>query len=292
MTDDAALDVLRAAAPANADTLDDLRDRLSLASAIPLVPFVGAGLSQPMGFPLWRGFLEGLAGECGAAEETRGLLDAGEFESAAEAVELALSPELFHRRLAQRFGKRKSAGCALRGPMLALPSLPVGPVVTTNFDSLLERVFEESGRPLRVCAGAQVDAIREAIADNQPILLKLHGSAEERTNRILTRAEYERHYGTGDPGNLRAQLAGIFQGRRLLFLQLGQGSDDGRASRTFGAESGAKPFRDRGAPAGGRGFSCQAARVGESRHPAGLVSGGEARPDRALFAVDGIASSG
>ena len=46
--------------PSNQDFLDDLKDRLTVAQPIPLVPFVGAGLSMPMGFPSWRSFLTGL----------------------------------------------------------------------------------------------------------------------------------------------------------------------------------------------------------------------------------------
>ena len=61
---DEALRILREAWASNGDYLDDLKDRLTGSQPIPLVPFVGVGLSMPMGFPSWDGFLTRLAAEC------------------------------------------------------------------------------------------------------------------------------------------------------------------------------------------------------------------------------------
>jgi len=61
---DEALQILREAWASNGDYLDDLKERLTGSQPIPLVPFVGAGLSMPLGFPSWDGFLTRLAAEC------------------------------------------------------------------------------------------------------------------------------------------------------------------------------------------------------------------------------------
>ena len=61
---DEALRILREAWASNGDYLDDLKERLTGSQPIPLVPFVGAGLSMPLGFPSWDGFLTRLAAEC------------------------------------------------------------------------------------------------------------------------------------------------------------------------------------------------------------------------------------
>jgi tetratricopeptide (TPR) repeat protein len=223
---DEALRIIRDSWPSNAGYLDDLKDRLTSAHPIPLLLFVGAGLSMPMGFPSWYGFLTALATECGKTAEIAALLAEGKYEEAAETVEQALGPAIFNKRVAHTFGERKSKDCHLQGPVLTLPDLASGAVVTTNFDRILERVFTEAGSPFEhVAWGSQVDSIRRAIADNKPFLLKIHGDAEERSGRVLTKSEYDKHYAPGDPESLRAQLGRVFQGRTLLFVGCSLGQD-------------------------------------------------------------------
>ncbi len=221
-----ALGTIREAWRSNGGCLDDLKERLTGAQPIPLLPFVGAGLSMDMGFPSWAGFLEGLAAECGKSGAVAALLGEGKYEEAAEAIERGLSQEIFSRRIAHTFGKRRSDTCELKGAVLALAEMAAGAVVTTNFDRILERVFREAGSAFEhVVWGSQVDSIRQAIAENKPFLLKIHGDAEERSGRVLTKREYEKHYTPGDPEGLRAQLARIFQGRTVLFLGCSLGKD-------------------------------------------------------------------
>ena len=98
--------------------------------------------------------------------------------------------------------------------------------MTTNFDRILERVFAEAEVPFEhVGWGTQVDSIRRAIAENKPFLLKIHGDAEERSGRVLTKREYDTHYAPGNPEGLWAQLGRIFQGRTLLFVGCSLGPD-------------------------------------------------------------------
>ncbi len=223
---DEALEQIRAAAPSNGDYLDDLQERLTAPQPIPLVPFIGAGLSMPMGFPSWPAFLQTLAAECGRSAEVATLLGESKYEEAAEAVESGLSSAIFHKRVTHTFGERKSNACELCGSVLALPAFASGPVITTNFDRILERVFAEAGRPFEHIAwGSQVDSIRSAMNGNRPFLLKIHGDAEDRTARVLTQSEYDSAYASTGPNSLRAQLARLFQSRTLLFIGCSLGPD-------------------------------------------------------------------
>ena len=171
---DEALRAIRDASRSNGETLDDLKERLTGAQPIPLVPFVGAGLSMPMGFPSWGGFLTGLAGDCGKSVEVAALLRDGKYEEAAETVEVGLGATIFNARVRHTFGERKSKECKLQGAVLALPDMAGGAVVTTNFDRVLERVFAGVGSAFEhVVWGSQVDSMRRAIAENKPFLLKI-----------------------------------------------------------------------------------------------------------------------
>ncbi|MEN6536591.1 MAG: tetratricopeptide repeat protein [Bryobacteraceae bacterium] len=214
------------AAPANADFLCDIERLLTTSYPIPLVPFVGAGLSIHMGFPSWTAFLIQLGVESGISAQVAKLVTAGAYEEAANVVEDALGPSIFHRRVSQTFGQAKSYACDLNGAVKVLPELMPGPVVTTNFDRVIERVFEEADMPFEyVSWGAQVDQMRRAIQENRPFLLKLHGDGEDRSARVLTKVEYERHYGSDDPNSLRAQLRRALQGRTFLFMGCSLGAD-------------------------------------------------------------------
>ena len=223
---DEALRQIRKAWPLNVGCLDDLKGRLTGPQPIALVPFVGAGLSMPMGFPSWGDFLKNLAVACGKSSEVAALLAEGQYEEAAETVEDGLSPEIFHQRVTHTFGKRKSEARKLKGAVLTIPDLAAGAVATTNLDRILERVFKEAGSPFEhVAWGSQLDSIRQAIAENKPFLLKIHGDAEERSARVLTKRAYDKHYASGDPEGLRAQLGRAFQGRTLLFVGCSLGQD-------------------------------------------------------------------
>jgi hypothetical protein len=223
---DDVLQIIRDSCTSNGQFLEDLKDRITSSGAIPLVPFVGAGLSMPMGFPSWGAFLTQLARECGKSDEVSALIMQGKYQDAATVVECGQGATIFNRRVAQTFGDRASKTCQLKGPILELPGLASGPVVTTNFDRTLERTFSEAGSPFEHIAwGSMVDTIRRAMATNRPFLLKFHGDAEERTGRVLTAQEYDEHYASGNPQNLRAQLGRVFQGRTLLFLGCSLGSD-------------------------------------------------------------------
>jgi hypothetical protein len=174
---------------------------------------------MPMGFPSWKGFLEELAERCGESQAVADLLTTNRFEEAAEKVEGALSPEIFFDQVRQTFGHRRSVACQLRGAVLALPELPTGPVVTTNFDHVLERAYIEAGLPFEhVLWGAQVDLLRRAITENKQFLFKVHGDAEERSGRVLTEREYDEHYAPHRQGDIGAQLESFFVSRVLLFV--------------------------------------------------------------------------
>jgi hypothetical protein len=56
-----ALTTFRQTEPSNADYLDELKERLTGSRPIPLLQFVGVGLSVFVGFPSWSGFLLGQA---------------------------------------------------------------------------------------------------------------------------------------------------------------------------------------------------------------------------------------
>lgn len=202
----------------NRRTLEDLHQQL--ASNLGVVPFVGAGMCVPCGLPSWSSLLLGLGEECGLAAQVKTLIDGGRFEEAASLLEQALGEPAFTRSLQRRLtldGPRR-----IRGAISWIPALTRGPVITTNFDDVLESAFQAAGFPFpRVGKGPHVDAVWGALHQDQPFLLKIHGGVEDLATRVLTLNEYQRAYGsahsTTSP-SLPGLLEQIFTSRTLLFL--------------------------------------------------------------------------
>jgi hypothetical protein len=98
-----------------------------------------------------------------------------------------------------------------------LAALPVGEVVTTNYDRLFEMASEAVGRPVNVLP-------YQAAGEGRRWLLKLHGCVTRPDDIVLTREDYLR-YEAG-----RAALAGIVQAmlitRHMLFVGFSLNDDN------------------------------------------------------------------
>jgi hypothetical protein len=76
-----------------------------------------------------------------------------------------------------------------------LPKIASGIVVTTNYDPVLEMVFEDSSRSFtRVFGGTRITEASSAIQLNERALLKLHGDRNYEYTRVLTLSDYQREY--------------------------------------------------------------------------------------------------
>ncbi|MCI0476060.1 MAG: SIR2 family protein, partial [Anaerolineales bacterium] len=186
-----------------------------------VIPFVGAGLSIPFGFKGWGAFLIDQAQATKNAAliaRIQALLDAGEYEQAGEEVFVARGHRNFLNALETEFGDAKLQGKSLDGAVSVLPRLAPGPVITTNFDHVLERVFEQAGKPFeRAVWGAKRTSLHAALTQDKHFLLKLHGDVGEQDDRVLTRADYAKYYDAPD-SPLSQILRRLFSARPILFL--------------------------------------------------------------------------
>ncbi len=162
-----------------------------------IVPFVGAGMSAPFGFPQWGEFLLGTANNQELKAEIQERLDALEYEEAASLVGDKLGWRAFEDLLRRSFNDEKLP-VSLAGAVTQLAKFRPGPIVTTNFDHVLETAFRDAGRPLLPIWHSHAVRGAEALQHNRPLLLKMHGDWEDSENRILTRKQYEDAYGDLD----------------------------------------------------------------------------------------------
>jgi hypothetical protein len=97
--------------------------------------------------------------------------------------------------------------------------------LTTNFDRVLETVFDEAGRRFDECVvGAPPSRVAQALHVNVALLWKLHGDFKGEADRVLTKSQYIEHYGHSDPTQfdwlkpLPRLFDNLLVGRPVLFL--------------------------------------------------------------------------
>ncbi len=182
-----------------------------------VVPFVGAGMSRPMGMPLWGDALRELLGRLPRADVAKigALIDGGRFLDAAESMVAHDSVQVANFVRTKFRVQRMRVG----GPMKLLPRIAKGCVVTTNFDDAIEMAFGDVKFDAYM-HGLQKHNFFERLVRGERCLLKLHGDADSLNTHILTEAQYA--HGYGRPFDFRKDLPKalrqVFVSQSLLFL--------------------------------------------------------------------------
>lgn len=181
-----------------------------------IVPFIGAGLSRQCGYPLWPEFLTRCAVVAGI--DISKLLRKGRYEDAAERLLRAMGRRWFNARIQRQFGSRRP--CGKDAASLRVPLISRGPVVTTNFDRVLESAFRAAGSPFSYeLWGGRPRLADVSLARNTRVLVKIHGDANHHDGRVLTRSDYDRYYGISDGTTpLGKAVLSVVSHRPLLFL--------------------------------------------------------------------------
>lgn len=207
----------------NEDTLRWLIGQLK--SNVGITPFVGAGLTVPLGFPGWGSFLLAQAKKAGMSQSIQRRLDKGEYEEAAENLLESRGHRAFEDAIESSFGPNRSTDVKVEGAVTLLPQIAKGPVITTNFDQVLEKVFKEADSSFeKVVWGAKSSLATRAFHQGLRFLLKIHGDVEDSTDRVLTKTDYERCYGSTNGSNINFNLPLpkilklMLTARPLLFL--------------------------------------------------------------------------
>jgi hypothetical protein len=184
-----------------------------------IVPFVGAGMSRPMGMPLWGEALQKLLIQVPTADSAvvQAHLDAYEYLEAAETLYLA--DPVKTKNFIQTTYRLNTA--ALMGPLVLIPQFAHGCVVTTNFDDAIEKIYKQRSKEFDVYMyGGEPYNFFERLASGGHCLLKLHGDAEIVKTYVFTKSQYDASYGRklNYAKPLAKVLRQIYISHSLLFL--------------------------------------------------------------------------
>lgn len=186
------------------------------------IPFVGAGISKPFGFPLWPELIMDLSEKLGMSVDEQKDLETKiekDIESAAQMVcDFAggsynfsqIGQSIFNRRVKQD----EYAGKAVE----MLPYIFKRHVFTTNYDTILEDVYASFHKiAFPVLTHKQPKDIHLAVFTHQiPVIIKLHGDFNTlNDNYIFTRDQYNKYY--EDP-EIKATFQKVLTNSPLIFL--------------------------------------------------------------------------
>lgn len=200
-----------------------------------VIPFVGAGMSKSAGLPDWKEYLLSLCDEADMSQDaTRERLDVqGDYEGTMNDIVQRLTINHFERDFERSFVLPEE----IAGAVTLLPRLFDCSVITTNFDRVLERVYENEGKTFveKVTGRGQANAFFRAIPAGDRYLLKLHGNIDNAAERVLSQDEYDIAYGNAGDINMTFPLPRLL--KRLFtsysFLFLGCSLSADRTLQTF-----------------------------------------------------------
>jgi hypothetical protein len=192
-----------------------------------IAPFVGAGMSFACQYPTWKDALVQLKGRIEG-------VDSGAFDLAMASYDYLQAAQILwdadstqlENYIRTTFSDGILTDGKAIGPVLHLPKICHGCVITTNFDAVLEAVYERrfEGYMHGIQAG---NKFVPKLLKGDRCILKLHGDAEDRDSYVFTKKQYSLAY--GDPLDFTKQLPKalrqIFVSHSLLFLGCGLEKD-------------------------------------------------------------------
>lgn len=207
--------------------LDRFRALTHRVRADQVMPFVGAGMSIASGFKPWGIFLTSLLADAPQIRaDVEAMLSRVEYEEAAQLAHDTLGAGVFAEEIHNQLGKHRQV---IAGPVLLLPQIFQNTVLTTNFDYVLTHTYASAHASFsNEFCGQRLREARQRIGDEPHCLLRLHGEADARDGRVLTRAEYDGAYGGGI--TLTNILGALLGSKSLLFVGSSLQSD-----RTYSA---------------------------------------------------------
>jgi hypothetical protein len=182
------------------------------------VLYAGAGLSAQAGYPTWQPFVEELltwsrdTGKVDPAfsESLQAALRAGQVDTVGDALVSAIGRDDVMRRLAETFGRPNKPSEAHR----FLKRIPLGAVLTTNFDTLLERTYPEAAE--RVFTPRDAERLVELLGRRDFFIGKLYGTLSVPDSVLFGPAEYAETVARNI--TFSQFMEGMFVSRTLFFV--------------------------------------------------------------------------
>lgn len=192
-----------------------------------LVPYIGAGLSASI-MPTWKDALYKLCENItdSKVKEDIALLINSDLFLAASALEEYLGSFIFCDDIVKIFSENTIDAWDNKllemsvGQLAAL--FPKSPVITTNFDRVLEHAYTQCGHPFEYTLGptSPSSMLANVLQSHSHILYKIHGDIGRKntdfSTLIFSKEKYEQYY--SPQTSLVKHLTNWFKGKSMLFI--------------------------------------------------------------------------
>ena len=183
---------------------------------------VGAGASVGAGLPNWGDFLRGMLAETktsvGLSDSKVGdytsLIDQGRYLMAASGLKADLG-SFFADYIRRVFIESRPVPTDVHQAMLELAQLQF--VLTTNYDSLIERTFRVRDPDVTVCTFKDAGEVRRSLSSRDFFILKAHGDAGRSGDGIILTEQDYRNILFKEPA-YQHMLATMFSMYTMVFI--------------------------------------------------------------------------
>jgi SIR2-like domain len=184
---------------------------------------IGAGASVGAGLPQWDKLLRLMIIEAQSSvslsdaksAEYEKLITTGKFLTAASGLKDDLGPYFFADFIRKVFVDSKVAPTGLHKALVDLELAQF--VVTTNYDTLLEKSFRKRDDDVTVCTFKEAGAVRRSLSNRQFFILKAHGDATKSAEGIILTEQDYRNILFKEPAYQHV-LATMFSMYTMIFI--------------------------------------------------------------------------
>ena len=181
-----------------------------------IVPYIGAGMSVFAGFKTWNNFINTEYENCFQKKKPN------EIDNiiAADLIEQKQGKVFFYENVRTSFGGdlndtkwRDILEKAGNQAISVIPKLCFGPIVTTNFDQIIEKIHQNE---LPVVFPHNLDELEKAVDNRKRLVYKIHGCVSDAHKVVFTKSVYDNVYNPNS--ELVKSLSSFFKGFHFLFL--------------------------------------------------------------------------
>lgn len=165
-----------------------------------IIPFIGAGMSIPLGYPGWKDFLNNICDEIlqnsdlphSTIHQIKELIIAEKYLEAADQIN-AIYNKQFKKIIAKTYSLDKWNG---KQPdyLQVFRKLGCDTIVTTNYDMIIENFWEHNGIKADIIYPYSTVHIARNMVENRKQLIKLHGTYQDHDTIVITSSDYRKAY--------------------------------------------------------------------------------------------------
>ena len=181
-----------------------------------IVPYIGAGMSVFAGFKTWNIYIDTEYANCFQMKKP----DEMDNIVAADLIEQQQGKDFFYENVRTSFGGdlndtewQDILKRAENQPISVIQKLFSGPIVTTNFDQIIEKIHNNE---LPVVFPHNSEELEKAVNYRKRLVYKVHGCISDAHKVVFTKSVYDKVYDTNS--ELVKSLSKFFQGFHFLFL--------------------------------------------------------------------------